>query len=510
MENEIKLLARHEDLDALLHGPLLQKYATAEPVEHQLADTYYDTPERELRAHRVSLRVRHEGEQFIQSLKAGNGGGGALHQREEYESPVMNDMPALPLLRRQLHSKNGLRALLRSRNLQRRLDPIFSTRVTRTVIPLKMPQGDVIECAIDAGEITGNGSSAAICEVELELKSGDLARLYDLALELSQALPLTMGEESKGERGYALLSAADFTPAKATAIALDKAMSVERALVAILGNCLQQIDANAAGVVRRDSEGLHQMRVGLRRLNSALRLAEDLVHLPNALRTELHWLASQLGTARDWDVLAHGTLGELAQTWPAEPHIAQVVQAALGESETLRRLAGEAVASPRYAQLILMLSQWRLGTAWRAEATPGALAQLDAPVARFARKAVARAHRRLLKRGNALDGADAHAMHRVRIAAKRLRYISEFFQSLMPSAKVRPFVKQLAGLQDEFGRLNDMAVADQLLATLQEKHPAMVGNSNFVRGFIAAGKQADRRAARKSWYKFSPARPPSA
>jgi len=508
MENEIKLLARHEDLDALLHSPLLQKFGTAPPIEHLLFDTYFDTPERELRSRHASLRLRKAGDIRVQTLKTANGADGGLHRREEYELPITRDWPALSSLRKLVGRKSALNDLLHSRKLKRRLGPVFSTRITRTVFPLKLARGDTVECAVDVGEIVGNGATVPVCEVELELKSGDVAHLVDFALELTQEVPMAMGELSKGERGYALLASSDFVASKAAPVLLKKKMTVEQAFSDIVANCLMQIEANAAGVARCDSEGLHQMRVGLRRLRSALGMMDGLIALPETLAGELDWLAGQLGEARDWDVLAHATLGELKQAWPAEASITEVTDAVMSESEQTQRLAAAAVATPRYARLILMLSQWRLDARWRNGAVASDLALLDAPVTDFARKALGAAHKRLLKRGNALDGAAPDAAHRVRLAAKKMRYISEFFQSLFGAHAMRSFVKQLSGLQDEFGRLNDVAVADRLLSTLQQKRPELGISTGYVRGVLVANAANVRHSAKKSWRKFSPARLP--
>ena len=508
MENEIKLLARHEDLAALLHSPLLQKYASAPAVEHLIVDTYYDTPGHDLRSQHASLRLRKSGSDYLQTLKLGNESDGALHSREEFESPVKGDRPSLALLRKLADSKRAVRSLLQSTDLKHQLHPVFSTRVSRTVFLLHLPQGDIIECAVDQGQIEANGATAPICEVELELKSGHRARLFDLALALSDEVPLAIGEPSKGERGYALLAPQVFAATKATPLTLKKNMTVEHAFTAIIGNCIAHIEANASSLAHGDGEALHQMRVGFRRLRAALALVRDLIALPLELVAEMEWLAEDLGAARDWDVLAHGTLDELAQSHPGALHIAQVTQAALATSEQLLRRASAAVTSPRYARLLLLLTQWRLGAPWRNNAAAGTLSRLDQPVGSFARGALASVHTRLRKRGKRLDGVSPEITHRVRIAAKKTRYASEFFSSLFPARQVRAFVKRLSRLQDEFGKFNDAAVADKLLAGLQEEQPDLSGSVAYVRGFLACRAQDTQAGIKKSWRKFSPARLP--
>lgn len=96
---------------------------------------------------------------------------------------------------------------------------------------------------------------------------------------------------------------------KATSLKLCKRMSIEQVFQAITVHCMAQIQANGA-VLRKahDVTGLHQMRVGVRRLRSALAAFKDVLRIPEEIHQELDWLAAPLGAARDWDVLTGSTL----------------------------------------------------------------------------------------------------------------------------------------------------------------------------------------------------------
>lgn len=58
---------------------------------------------------------------------------------------------------------------------------------------------------------------------------------------------------------------------------------------------------------------------------------------------------------------------------------------------------------------------------------------------------------------------DATARHRLRVAYKRLRYALEFFASLFPGERLRNYHLSASGLQEMLGRLNDLAVASELI-----------------------------------------------
>jgi len=104
---------------------------------------------------------------------------------------------------------------------------------------------------------------------------------------------------------------------------------------------------------------------------------------------------------------------------------------------------------------------------------------------------------------------DAHRRHRARIAAKKLRYATDFFESLFPAGKVRRFRRQLSQLQEDLGRRNDMAVADGLLRNLSGDAPQLAVDVGYARGYLARGVNADQEPLRRRWKRFKQARPPT-
>jgi CHAD domain-containing protein len=111
---------------------------------------------------------------------------------------------------------------------------------------------------------------------------------------------------------------------------------------------------------------------------------------------------------------------------------------------------------------------------------------------------------KLKKRGKRLREGAPQARHRVRIAAKKVRYATEFFQSLYPAKWVRPFVEALTTLQDALGWLNDAAVAEGLLRHLARSNPDVAHSAGFVRGYLAVRTKRDVRKLGKLWQQFTP------
>jgi triphosphatase len=149
---------------------------------------------------------------------------------------------------------------------------------------------------------------------------------------------------------------------------------------------------------------------------------------------------------------------------------------------------------------VLALSRWLHGCGWRDEAPPRARARLAQPVAMFARQRMLACHERLCRRGRKRKG-DARQRHRLRIAAKRMRYAAEFFASLYRGKRVRPFVGALARLQDVLGKANDAAVAQALLDRLQVRHAGLGPQAAMLKEWF--GRRGAVHGMGKAWKRFA-------
>jgi CHAD domain-containing protein len=274
---------------------------------------------------------------------------------------------------------------------------------------------------------------------------------------------------------------------------------------AVVLACLEQLHANEDGMLEgRDVEYLHQMRVALRRLRSALGVFRA-VFPPETLqpaREELKWLTGQLGPARDWDVFLTETLPRVKA-----PAAAAGFQALRGAAEQVREgalaRAQDAVQSARYQEMLLDLGAWLAAEPWLGSAEEEALARARGPVSEFAREALEQLARRVRKRGRGFEYLSPEERHRVRIAAQRLRNAGEFFSALYPPKPVRRYLKALAGLQDLLGALNDAATTGGLLreALAAGTDPAAAA-AGFVGGWVAADAEHRAAHAKEAWKDF--------
>ncbi len=513
METELKLLLAPPDVAVFRRHPLLRRYALAKPVTQQLTSIYFDTPDAYFRRHDAGLRVRSLNHKWIQTLKADGQVAAGLHQREEWESAVMGAFPDLAALADLVGPDSKWSRRLRSTGLHAQVVPIFTTKFRRTLWQLRLEHGEEVELVLDQGEVTHAERCLPISEIELELKSGDPAALFEFALELQKTLPLRVSNVSKAERGYGLLVPQKPVPlpVKAADLALTPDLKVEQGLQAIVGNCLAQIQGNEDGVMHgSDPESVHQMRVGLRRLRSAIGLFGQIAPCHTVLLAELKWLLDTLGAARDWEVFS-GTLDNLH----VPEVVPNIVPDAPAQRETLQQAANKlaqrhrhhfalALGSVRYAAFLLAVGSWLHGAQQGQSEQTRALALAD-----FTKNTLQQCHKKLQKRIKRLRRMRQQddlpqARHRVRIAAKKLRYASEFFQSLYRPGQMRAYLKVLSSLQDDLGRLNDAAVAGSLLQQLAHSHPDLAYSAGMLHGYLAArGERQIRKLERRGWQDFA-------
>jgi inorganic triphosphatase YgiF len=503
MEAELKLLIDPSAAEALRRHPLLQQGASGKPALQQLVSTYFDTPDFFLKRQRVSLRVRQADGARIQTLKGPARISAGLHVRDEWETTLQDERPDLASLRALAGHDPYWARLLSDPRLPDSLMPVFSNRINRTVWRVQPDSETEIMLVLDQGELRHESSSLPISEIELELKSGQPSALFDIALQLQRNVPLRLGNASKAERGYGLLAPQPLAaPLKSDVPQLRPDMSVAQGLLAIAGSCAMQIQGNEAGVVQgNDPEYLHQMRVGLRRLHSALKFFGALMPIPPGLQDDAKWLMSELGPARDWEVLAGITLADMMHACGPLPELDQLQQATAQLASQHRRRAAAAVQSERYARLLLELGAWMHGAGRHDPLDRQQSEALAAPLCGFASQVLDRSQKKLRARGKKLRDAE-QARHRLRIAAKRMRYAIEFFQSLYPAAWARRHLQALTALQDSLGRLNDASVGRRMLRQLASSRPELALGAGFALGLQAAGAPDSIRRSAKRWRRF--------
>ncbi|HEX4370414.1 MAG TPA: CHAD domain-containing protein [Rhizomicrobium sp.] len=295
-------------------------------------------------------------------------------------------------------------------------------------------------------------------------------------------------------------------PVKAHPARISRAMRPEDVFRATLSDCLAQLTANVATLrAGRSVEGLHQLRVALRRLETVLKAFGEEFQQDwlSDLRSRAKILSSRLGPARDLDVF----LTELLDA-PAEGNENEAFLNLRARMEEMRdrawKEAGDCVAGADFALFtedVAGLAHSRLPLA------------RDTKLSRVAKRLLDRQQARALKRGKKARDGDEANLHGLRIALKKLRYTAEFLAPLYPRRKVKHYVRELRGLQEHLGAINDIAhvraTIAKLLRETEAKRPAP--GERYAAGLVAGWYRARRphiaKQALRRWKKFRDVKP---
>lgn len=501
-EIELKLIVDAGRMAHFNAAPVIAAHARNKGARKHLKSVYYDTPERALRRNGLSLRVRQSGARFVQTVKTEIADDPL--RRGEWEASVPSLAPDLALAMPFIPEK------LRSSLEAHPLEAVFTADVHRHARMIDLPTGTV-EVAFDQGELKAGDRSLPVSEIELELKGGSASTIYEVALLLAEQGAVKPSIRSKSARGFDL--AADLPPSarRPRKLRLDPSVTLDEAFATILRSCflhlLQSLPAAEDG---RNPEGVHQLRVSLRRLRSALDLMRSVGALKDldALRSEAKWLAQELSAARDWDVFRLETLPTIAKACPAVAGFDALGRAAARSQSDAYRRAHHALDDRRCAVFLIGLGHWIETRGWRNDVAAEDLGQLAEPAVNFAQRILSEQYAKVLKRGRRFKSLTIEQLHRVRLATKRLRYLGEFLLPLYEDRKsTRRFSRRLAGLQEELGAFNDMAVTASLLARLDAEPDSAIAAA-AIAGWQARASVGVQPVLQGTWRDFTGARVP--
>ncbi|HSN51157.1 MAG TPA: CHAD domain-containing protein [Woeseiaceae bacterium] len=430
------------------------------------ADAYYDTVDWSLLTAGWACRVRrHHGHAEV-TLKSLDDADGTVLVRSEISQPLKGHVEPAPLcipagpVREKLDGILGDKPLVELFRVsaRRTVYDLEETAVRKTGATSLRLELDVDECRIEAEKATEKATGVLeFTELELESKTGCAADLESVAALLHDEAGLTRARFSKFERG---LQAAGLEIDELLAPPQASAISESDPVLALLYHYLGEQFA----VIRRqhpralegvDPEGVHQMRVAMRRTRAVMKSFGDILgdDVVSRFNSELRWLARNLGRARDADVTAR----DARATGDADA----------GHYEQF--LAEETVSA--YEHLVDILQSHRceaLEAELRRFIAAGPTSAMQEKfgglsVADCARQFIRSALRQLLAHGDAIGpDSPAEQLHKLRIEAKRFRYLLDFFSTVQPDRWVQT-TEAVKKLQDVLGEHQDAVTAQERL-----------------------------------------------
>lgn len=533
MKNQVAIELRFLVPSAARAGILAELERSAAPLDRTtLVAMYIDTEDRRLARAGMAWRLRREARRWIQTLTVAGSNGlerfthevirpdATPHAAEHSGTPLGNQ---LNKLLRRAHA-DGLKPGVR-----------FRTEVQRTARRIRT-RGAVVEVAFDEGRIVSADSSQRIRELEIDLVSGSQPAMLALAERWRKRFGLIYDPRSKAERGDRLADGLPFPPIrKARRPIYSDDTTATEAFGLVVDECLAQIACNAIGLIEGEPgqhvEHVHQLRVGIRRLRSALRSFEGWVPpVPTALVDGLRTLFATLGSSRDTDVLASGVVAELAKagapplTLPPGPsgsNPADAVRSADAQHVFLAWIAWRATLVPASAGAARGPGAQPSAPEAAApfEVAPSTIASdpphgaVEAPSSddprafhRSVSRRLRRWHARIVADWKSFDDLDDAGLHALRKRIKRQRYAVEFFAPVLRRRQVDRYLEGLAAIQDRMGALNDVFVARVRYQSLSTPDAAVW----FALGWLAARSAELRALAKPELARLAKADPPIA
>ncbi len=336
--------------------------------------------------------------------------------------------------------------------------------------------------------------------------SGPPMAVLDLAQRLAAAFPLLPSSLSLAAEALRLATGQAPAPRRRGAPDTAGARSVEACFTRALGHLLE-VASHYAPMARAgtEMEGVHQLRVAMRRLRSVLKVFRPVTDAPEsrALDDALQGFLKLLGPARDWDVFLAGIGTKMTALLPEDRRMRALLRAAEAERQAAYQGLATALDGPAWRGVLLAGIAFLHGKPWRDGADPERLAALDAAPQDFAALVLGKRWRKLRKAGEDIEELEPEALHELRLDAKRLRYAAEVLAPVFPSKATRRFQRRLSALQEELGLSNDASVARLLVRQLErDKDAGRAWAIGIVEGWCLARATADRRAILEIWDKL--------
>ena len=445
----------------------IEKFVTLEVLGgsnaegRRLRTIYFDDERRRLTRNGLELRVRSSGHAHMQTVKSGRG-----LTRGEWEAAVSGEAPEREAARgtpAQKFLKKGAE-----------LKPIFVVDVERRSWRVEK-DGDVAEISLDFGEIASDERNQQIAEAEIELKAGSPQFLFDLARKVIHRCDAPPSFVGKALRGRRLAEGLVEHPQPTIDLDLKPGTTTISAFRQIVDACLQQASLNEE-ILRRqpgDVETTHQLRVAIRRLRAALTLFSPLIagEPLDALKRELKWFSGLLGEARDLDVFVTKTIEKARGAHPGVSSLDELRNRSVGLRQTAHQKLDDALHSERFRLLFLDLVEFAHVGAWESEADRKKSKLRGMSAEAFAARQLERRLNAIVGKKNRerIVGANEANRHQLRIKAKKLLYMAEYFQSLAAAKCYGTTAKALHAVQESLGAVHDGVAAEQIISKLLVK-----------------------------------------
>lgn len=460
----------------------------------RLQARYFDTARGDLARHGIGLRLRKEGRQWWQTAKAP--GRGMLERLEHNAGLGLTPAGAEPALVLARHAATPLAAPLAEALAMddlnvtpATLEQVFASDIRRLTHTQRTGTSQV-ELALDSGRLLAGDRVLNVNELEIELKQGRPIDAVRLAARWCMRHGLWLSTVTKAAKGKRLAAGLVFGPAVGArppefASGAD-GLSVTRS---VLLCCLAQVLGNASEIAAgsHEADHVHQLRVGLRRLRTALRELRGLADgLDDTWEPVLVELFRTLGLHRDQSFLDETMVARLQAAGAPAIEAAPPAQ------------VPDPVAAVRAGAVQKVLLELLAFCHDDTPAPPGAAVGPKA-TRKHLRKRLDRLHRKVVREGAQFMALGEEQQHDVRKRAKRLRYLVEFIGPLFDADRAHAFIDGLKPVQAALGDYNDELVALAAYRALTPCEPT----AWFAVGWLSARREHNAQVCAQALADFA-------
>ena len=469
----------------------------SEPVRRHEITRYYDFADLALFKAGFSLRVRQSDGAYVQTLKSLSAADGAMPVRFEREWALARDR--LDVTRLAGTPVSRLMAARREAPIRE----VFATDIARVTYSLALDGDAVVELAVDNGHVRSGESAQPIQEIEIELKAGPIASLYRFASALHESCPLSISSDSKAARGYRLALGDRPEAVKAEEVELPRDISAAEGFRRIIGSGLGQFVANLPFCSAEDPEPLHQSRIAIRRMRSALALFGPCLEPEAAERFEatLKRFGRILGEARDRDVFIKGIVAEKEEYRQNGAWLEMVIPLIETERRSAYRGVHTLIHSAEPTGFVLALAGWAQSDLWlRPDGAGGHLAK--EPLEAVAPDLLDRLAGKARKRGRRLGERSLAELHALRKTLKKLRYCTEYCEALYKDKRVKHYQARAKDVLEILGALNDTVGSEAMLGSLDTKDAGLTPGIGLLSRSSIAEREKAMKKLPKAWKAF--------
>lgn len=469
-ELELKLRIDAEAARRLRDKPALLKMARHQSSQSDLRSIYFDTADFRLRRKRASLRVRWDGRQWVQTLKRRTRLKHGLSNPVEVETVVADPIVDIAGIEDRTH-----RSWLKKTVSGCTLSPVFETNVRRSTTLVDVAGTGTVEVVIDNATVGNDDMSDDFSEVELELKAGTAHAILTTSEILFDQDSVAASQGSKAERGYALITGAG-EPSQAGMTGrhyqhppLTPETPADEALKMIGRSAADQVLGNWDLLLASDHpEVPHQLRVGLRRFRTALKIVKSAAGVKelDRLSKDARRLGRIVGRLRNADVLIDDIVMPVIRDTGKRARHKPLLRYLEAERIRQRRRVRRQLNDGRWAHLKLncMLFDQAVDRALPEGGVADDLHDLSARELQRFWHAVKQSSRDFSR-------SQIDERHELRKLLKTMRYAGDCFVPLYPASDTKRFIDKLKRMQDVFGYLNDVAMANHLALAIADRYP---------------------------------------